>query len=124
MDELIERLSTGQHRVSAATYKSAAELKKAIDNGHVLLKFTETQGGTELGGRLDKNRCVLKDADFEAGTGSIQLVTTLVLNYNEVEFIADVDLGTLQGQGCLKLIADEPAWRAKQAQESARESRV
>lgn len=124
MDELIERLSTGQHPISATTYKSAADLKQAIDNGHVLLKFTETKGGTELGGKLDKGRSVLGGADFEAGTGSVQLVTKLVLNYNEVELIADVDVGTRQGQGCLKLITDEPTWRAKQAQDSTRESKV
>lgn len=124
MDELIERLSSGQHPISATTYKSAADLKQAIDNGHVLLTFTETKGGTELGEKLDKGRSVLGGADFEAGTGSVQLVTKLVLNYNEVELIADVDVGTRQGQGCLKLITDEPTWRAKQAQESTRESKV
>lgn len=124
MDELIQQLSTGQHRISAETYKTAADLKKAIDNGFVLLKFTETKGGTELGGRLDKSRCVLGDANFEAATGNIHLVTKLVLNYNEVEFNADVDLATLIGQGSLTLIADEPTWRAKQAQESTRENRV
>lgn len=124
MNELVQALSNGQHRLSAETYKSAADLKKAIDNGYVLLKFTDTKGGTELGGRIDKSRSVFDGADFAAGTGTIQLVTTLVLNYNEVELLGEIDLATLQGQGRLNLIADEPAWRAKQVQASATESRL
>lgn len=125
VNELVERHRAGQHHVSAERYKSAANFKKAIDDGYVLLKFTETKGGTELGVRLDKGRLVLDGADFEAGTGTVQVCGSLVLNYNEVEFLAEIDIATLQGEGCLKLIADEPTWRAKQGNnESMRESRV
>lgn len=115
VNELVERLSAGQHHVSAERYKSAANFKKAIDNGYVLLKFTGTKGGTELGVRLDNGRLDLNGADFEAGTGTVEVCGTLVLNSNEVEFPAKIDIATLEGKGCLKLIADEPTWRAKQA---------
>jgi len=116
MDQLVEKLSNGTHPLKAERSKSAQELKRAIDDGYVLLKFTETQGGTELGVRLNKDRCKLNDADFAAGTGTIELCGTLVLNYNEVELVANLDLGTLEGRGSLKIIADEQTRRAKQAQ--------
>ena len=116
VNDLVQRLCEGQHHVSAERYKSAADFKQAIDNGYVLLKFTETKGGTELGVRLDKSQTVLDGVDFEAGTGTVKVCGTLVLNYNEVEFPAEVDISNLQGKGCLRLIADEPTWRAKQLQ--------
>jgi hypothetical protein len=122
MDQLVEKLSSGTHHLKAERAKSAQDLKRSIDDGYVLLKFTETQGGTELGVRLNKDRCKLSDADFGAGTGTIELCGTLVLNYNEVELVADLDVSTLEGRGSLKLIADEPTWRAKQAQKHAASS--
>lgn len=119
MDELVQRLSSGMHNICADHIKSAQELKESIDRGYVLVKFPDTRGGTVLGTRLDKTRSVLSNADFSAGAGTVQLVGSLVLNYNEVELIGELDLATLQGEGCLKLIADEPTWRAKQAQQEA-----
>ena len=50
MDELVQRLSQGDHRVVASRVDgSAEELKASIDRGYVLIKFTETKGRTELG---------------------------------------------------------------------------
>ncbi len=40
MDELGQRLSEGDHPVATQRYKSAEELKQAIDRGYVLVKFT------------------------------------------------------------------------------------
>jgi hypothetical protein len=99
----------------------AEQLKQAIDSGYVLLKFTETKGGTELGVCLDRSRMVLNGADFEVGTGTVQVCGTLLLNYNEVEFPAEIDIATLKGKGRLNLIADEPTCRARQAQREGRE---
>jgi ribosomal protein S24E len=53
VDELVQRLSEGDHRLVASRYKTAEELKQALDRGYVLVKFADTQGGTELGVRLD-----------------------------------------------------------------------
>jgi hypothetical protein len=116
MDQLIEKLSTGSHKIVAGQYKTPSELKEALDRGYVLLKFTETRGGTELGVRVDKSRLNLDGVDFQQGTGKIDIVGGLVLNYNEIELSANVDLATLEGQGSIKVIADEPTWRAKQAE--------
>ena len=64
MSELIDFLSRGVHPLAAARYSSAGELKERIDRGYVLVRFTDTRGGTELGIRLDPSRCDLADADF------------------------------------------------------------
>ena len=119
MDELVARLSEGKHKVSAERYKTVKELKEATDRDYVLIKFTETKGGTELGIKLDRAQSVLNTGDFEAGTGTVTYVGTLVLNYNEVEMHAEIDLSTLKGEGFLKLIADEAEWRAKQKQKQS-----
>jgi len=116
MDDLVRRLSTGTHTIIASRSKSPQDLRQVIDAGYVLLKFPETQGGTELGMKLEKNRCVLGDADFESGKGVIQLVGHLTVNYDKVELSAEIDLATLQGQGSLRLIEEESVWRARQAE--------
>jgi len=80
------------------------ELKQAIDRGYVLVKFTDTRGGTELGVRLDNVLTNLSDADFGQSTGTVHLAGNLTLNYVKVRCIADVDLATLQGKGHLEIV--------------------
>jgi hypothetical protein len=101
MDALVQHLSTGRHPLVAARAGSAAELEKSIERGYVLLEFTDTRGGTELGVALDRQRTVLGEADFAKGEGVIQLVGRLTLNDESVELRAEVDLATLKGEGNL-----------------------
>ena len=56
MDELVARLSAGDHPVEASLRpeKTIKALKECIDRGYVHIKFTETEGGTELGLKLDR----------------------------------------------------------------------
>ncbi len=49
MDELVQRLSEGEHPVIAGRAESAEVLKESIDRGYVLIKFTETRGESNLG---------------------------------------------------------------------------
>jgi hypothetical protein len=102
MSELVKRLSTGKHPVSVARYKSAADLGQAIAQGFVLVKFTDTQGGTELGFKIDKARSTVP-ADGEAGT--LQLVGPLTLDYVRVECEVEIDAQNLAGTGALRLVA-------------------
>ncbi len=104
MDELLQRLSERDHPIVVSRYKSAEELKQAIDRGYVLVKFTDTQGGTELGLRLDQAMTNLSGADFGRPTGVAHLVGTLTLNYVKVYCVADVDTATLDGKGHLKIL--------------------
>jgi|SRR5581483_2292624 len=119
MDELVKFLSEGHHKVRADRAKTPEDFRRSLDDGFVLVRFTETRGGTTLGVRLDKSRCELGEA---GSSNTVKLVGTLVLNYNEIELIADIDPTTLEGSGFVKLIADEPTWRAKRAQSEAARS--
>ena len=104
MNELTERLATGDHPVTVGgPSPSLEELKHRIDEiGWVHIKFTDTRGGTDLGIRLDRQATDLSAADFENGTGTLHVEGTLTLNNNPVRLIADIDLATLDGTGHLE----------------------
>ena len=108
-DELVHRLSEGEHPVEAGLRpeRTVPVLKEAIDRGYVHIKFTNTKGGTELGVQLDPNASDLSQADFANQTGRVHLVGGLTLNYVKVRCIADFDLTTLTGQGHLEIIEEE-----------------
>lgn len=103
MNELVQRLSDGEHPVEASLRpeKTVEALKESIDRGYVHIKFTETKGGTELGVRLDQEASDLSKADFSGEAGSVHLVGDLTLNYVKVQCIADIDLNTFEGKGRL-----------------------
>lgn len=104
MNELTERLATGDHPVTVGgPSPSRDELKHRIDDiGWLHIKFTDTRGGTDLGMRLDREATDLSAADFENGTGNLHVEGTLTLNNDPVRLIADIDLATLDGTGHLE----------------------
>lgn len=104
MNELVQRLSKGNHSVEASLRpdKTAEALKKCIERGYVHIKFTDTRGGTDLGVRLDPTASNFNEADFDRQMGKIHLVGHLTLNYVKVRCIADIDLETLKGKGHLE----------------------
>lgn len=104
MDELVQRLSQGDHTITANRYQSAEDLKQAIDRGYVLVKFVNTRGGTELGLRLDSALSNVSGADFGQSTGIVHLVGNLTLNYVKVRCVADIDIATLDGKGHLQIL--------------------
>ena len=108
MDELVKRLSEGNHPVEASLRpeKTVPALKERIDRGYVHIKFTDTRGGTELGVRLNREATDLSQADFDNQTGSVHLVGDLTLNYVKVRCVADINLETLEGQGHLEPIEE------------------
>lgn len=105
MSELVEFLSSGDHPVAMPRYASPQELSESLSRDYVLLRFTDTRGTTELGVSLDRARCDLADADFEAGRGTVTLVGRLNLDFIDVECEATVDLGSMTGKGCLRPLA-------------------
>jgi len=105
MNELIDKLSRGEHPVAVSRAEgSAKELEKMIDRDYVLVKFTETRGGTELGYRLDRDHTALDGADFEGGIGKVTLAGNLNLNFVDVRCVATIDLSTLDGTGRLEVL--------------------
>src|SRR5262245_21064100 len=100
---LVDKLCEGVHPVETGLRpeKTVKRFKEAIDGGYVKIKFTKTKGGAELGVRLDSDSCNFSEADFENGRGKVHVEGGLTLDYVKVRRIADVDLTTLEGTGCL-----------------------
>ena len=108
MDELVQRLSAGDHPVTAGgPNPSVEQLKQSIDRAYVHIKFTDTRGGTDLGVKLDTTASQL-DADFVQGVGTVHIEGTLTLNYVPVRCVADIDLATLNGTGHLVVMESQP----------------
>jgi uncharacterized protein YbdZ (MbtH family) len=104
-DSLVQRLSEGDHPIIASRADDSVEkLKESINQGYVLINFTNTKGETKLGIRLDNERSDLKNADFEQGQGIVHLEGNLVLNYVKVRCVADIDLAKLEGKGHLEVL--------------------
>jgi hypothetical protein len=109
MNDLVKRLSEGSHAVeiSLRPERTVKLFREMLDRGHVLVKFTQTQGGTELGVALDKSRSDLTQANFDAETGKVRLCGELTLDYVPVRVVADIDLPALEGQGRLEILAEQ-----------------
>ncbi len=100
---LVDRLSEGRHpvEVSLRPKKELSRFKECVDRGYVHVKFTDTQGGTELGLRLDKTATDLSAANFENGSGKAKLAGSLTLDFVKVQCYADINLTDLSGEGYL-----------------------
>src|ERR1700691_3219582 len=104
MNELTERLTVEQPIIMGGSDPSVEELRERTgEMGYVLVKFTQTRGGTELGFPLDRDATDLSGANFDEGTGTVHVEGHLVLNDDPVRCIADIDLATLKGTGLLAL---------------------
>lgn len=108
MNELVQRLSEGDHPVTVGGPRpSLDEFQKRIEEiGYVFIKFTKTKGGTELGVRVDKAALDLSKADFKQKVGVAHVEGTLTLNYVKVRCAADIDLVTLNGMGHLVILEE------------------
>lgn len=95
--DLVDRLSIGRHPVDVVLRPQASieGLRSAIDDGYVHIRFTETQGGTELGVWLDRDAC------RTPGSGPLHLAGSLNLDLREVRCEADIDPETFTGTGRL-----------------------
>lgn len=104
MNELTERLTAEQPIIMGGADPTVEELRERTgEMGYVLVKFTQTRGGTELGFPLDRDKTDISNANFDDGTGSVHVEGNLILNDDPVRCIADIDLATLKGTGRLAL---------------------
>jgi hypothetical protein len=109
VNDLVQRLSEGSHpvEVSLRPERTIKLFREMLDRKHVLVKFTGTRGGTELGFPLDESRSDLSQADLEAQTGKIRVCGELTLDYVPVRVVADIELPSLEGQGHLEILGEE-----------------
>jgi Core binding factor beta subunit len=104
MNELTERLTVEQPIVMGGADPTVDELRdRTGEMGYVLVRFTQTRGGTELGFPVDRATADLSNANFDDGTGTVHVEGHLILNDDPVRCIADIDLATLKGTGRLAL---------------------
>jgi hypothetical protein len=106
---LVGQLASGSHpvQISIRPERTPVALKACIDRGYVHVKFTDTQGGTELGFSIDHTRSDFGNADFDTGSGSLRLVGGLRLNFTRVICVADISLPSLDGMGHLEIVPEE-----------------
>src|SRR5215472_6846341 len=106
MDDLVQRLSEGDHPVTVGGPKpSLAEFRKRVEEmGYVFIKFTQTRGGTDLGVRVDKSATDLSHTFFDAATGIAQVEETWTVNSVTVRGVADIHLESLDRMGHLVVL--------------------
>jgi len=109
VDDLVKRLLEENHPVTVGSSKlSLEEFKRCLEDiGYVFIKFTDTQGGTDLGLLVDKSSTDLSQAHFDQRTGIVHVEGTLTLNYLKVRCIADIELETLNGMGHLVVLEND-----------------
>jgi uncharacterized protein YbdZ (MbtH family) len=104
---LVERLSHGDHQVEVAGLGDdpLRRLRERIELGHVMVRFPETRGGTELGVRFDPKQVDFAGCDLEAGKGRLPLRGELTLDGTRVRVHADIDVANMTGRGRLEVLS-------------------
>jgi hypothetical protein len=105
MSDLIERLRNGEHPVEVVLRPAPSRqaLRDCVDRGVAHIKFTGTQGGTELSMDLALPGCELTALRTDDTSGRIRLVGDLSLNYVDIRCVADIDLESFAGVGHIEL---------------------
>ena len=100
---LAERLSEGRHpvRFHSQSTDASEDLRARIDRGLVLIEFTGTNGGTELGVPLDASATGFTCSGSES---KVHIEGELSLDFRRVRCIVDLNLASLEGEGYLILI--------------------
>lgn len=101
MTPLVEKLLAARHPISLIRYRNIDDIKEAIERGLVLVKFTDTHGGTELGVQLKSG-----SDDIVMAPGEIELNGFLTLDYQQLACTIHIDRVTLKGYGSMKLLYD------------------
>lgn len=103
LESPVVRLATGTHPVRAvlANGGDLDAFRRAVEAGYVHVEFTDTQGGTRLGLRLDRDACDLANCHAATAKGTVRLVGRLTLDFVTVRCAAEIDLATFAGSGRL-----------------------
>ena len=107
MFDLVQYLANGSHPVVVGGPEpSLDDLKERLNTMlYAFVKFTDTQGGTDLGVAVDPESTDLSGANFESATGTVHIEGTLTLDFVHVRCVAEIDLATMAGSGHLIMAA-------------------
>jgi len=102
-NDLVDRLCASSQPVMMMLRPepSLSALRQTIERRYVHIKFTETQGGTELSMQLQDADCDLQALADNASKGSITLVGDLTLDFQAVRCTATIDIENFHGTGQL-----------------------
>jgi uncharacterized protein YbdZ (MbtH family) len=103
---LVERLSSGRHRVEAAL-RPGRTLKDCLERNCVHIRFTQTRGGTQVGLQLDKSTRLVALADVDNGRRAVHLEGELILDHAKVRCVVDLDVASLCGEGYFIPVNDD-----------------
>ena len=100
---LVDRLCDGTHavQIELRPEKTVKLFRETLARDHMPIKFTETNGGSEFGIKLDKGACDFSNVDLDNGWGTAHLEGRLLVDYVPVRCVVDIDLPSLEGSGCL-----------------------
>lgn len=103
MNDLVERLSQGEHpvEITLRPARTFDAFKGCLERRFVHVKFTDTRGGTELGVKIKEGDLDLSSANLEQATGTVKLSGELTLNFERVKLVAEISLPELSGCGRL-----------------------
>ena len=102
-NDLVGRLEVAQPILFVGRPESsAAELHAQIERGRVFVRFQNT--GTELGIKLDAKTHAAARAAITAASGTVAVEGDLILNYNSVRFLGELEFETLRGSGRLMFL--------------------
>jgi len=102
MNELVKHLSERNPIMVGRPVRNIRDLRHSIDSAYVHVRFKNT--GTEIGVRLDQRKCRLENGDFVSGKGKVHLEGALMLDFDTVRCVADIDLESMEGTGRLEPI--------------------
>ena len=104
MSDLVTRLTEGHHPIefSARPERTLEAFRKSVARDYVLVRFTGTRGGTELGVPLDRTRSDIPLAALDTGAGRVRIVGELRLDFVPVRCTAVLELPSLTGEGYLE----------------------
>lgn len=110
MDRLVGTLVEGKHPVEfEARTETLNELSERIKGGFVFIKFTDTEGGTEIGINLEEGSKKLNDNILKKDTSTIKIAGTCELNFHNVKCHAEINLKTRKGFGYIELLDNNEA---------------
>ena len=100
---IVTRLATGEHPIelSSIVGHDVGSLRDAVRQGYLLLRFTDTRGGTELGISISRELSDLSALDHDYVNGRLHVVGDLILDSQPVRCHAYIDLPSLTASGYL-----------------------